>query len=196
MPKYKSKFQDEWLTNEKYRTWIRRVKNNPHVAYCYCCSNEISIAGQGTKALDSHITSPKHSRSVPSQSPLAFPSAVIQGNSNSPNASQQNSIELDNDLRQQNIDVHILKQDTLESEIMWSIDVTMSNYSYRSCERKNHLFISMFHDSKIASQFHVGKTKCAYMILHGIAPYVSDLLNDNLKFLFTLFHLTNLTTVF
>ena len=49
MPKYKSKFQDEWLTNEKYRTWIRRVKNNPHVAYCYCCSKEISVAGQGTK---------------------------------------------------------------------------------------------------------------------------------------------------
>ena len=117
---------------------------------------------------------------MPSQSPLAFPSTVIQGNSNSPNASQQNSIELDNDLRQQSIDVHILKQDTLKSEIMWSIDVIMSNYSYRSCERKNHLFNSMFHDSKIASQFHVGKTKCAYVILHGIAPYVSDLLNDNL----------------
>ena len=131
-------------------------------AYCYCCSKEISVAGQGTKAVYSHITSQKHSRSVPSQSPLAFPSTVIQGNSNSPNASQQNSIELDNDLIQQSIDVHILKQDTLKSEIMWSTDVIMSNYSYRSCEKKNNLFNSMFHDGKIASQFHVGKTKCAY----------------------------------
>ena len=39
----------------------------------------------------------------------------------------------------------------------------------------------MFLDSKIAFQFRHGKTKCAYTILYGIAPYVFDVLNDALQ---------------
>ena len=39
----------------------------------------------------------------------------------------------------------------------------------------------MFPDSKIASQFRLGETKCAYTILYGIAPYVADVLNDTLQ---------------
>ena len=36
----------------------------------------------------------------------------------------------------------------------------------------------MFPDSKIASQFRLGKTKCAYMILYETAPYITDFLYD------------------
>ena len=39
----------------------------------------------------------------------------------------------------------------------------------------------MFSNSNITSQFRLEKTKCAYMILYGIAPYVTDVLNDALQ---------------
>ena len=45
---------------------------------------------------------------------------------------------------------------------MRHLDVIMSKYSYCSCERKHHLFNSMFHDSNIVSQFQMGKTKTKY----------------------------------
>ena len=60
-------------------------------------------------------------------------------------------------------------------------EVVMCNYSYHSYKKKNDLFAYMFLDSKIAFQFHHGKTKCACTILYGIAPYVFDVLNDALQ---------------
>ena len=47
----------------------------------------------------------------------------------------------------------------------------MSNYSYNSCSNKSKLFIAVFSDSDIAERFSIGKTKCAYYVTHGIAPY-------------------------
>ena len=39
----------------------------------------------------------------------------------------------------------------------------------------------MFPDSKVASQLGLGKAKCAYTLLYGIAPYITDVLNDALQ---------------
>ena len=69
------------------------------------------------------------------------------------------------ELEQRSIDVNILKQDALKLEIMWCTEVVICNYSYRSCEKKNDLFASMFPDSKIASQFRIEESKCVYTIL-------------------------------
>ena len=64
---------------------------------------------------------------------------------------------------------------------MWCTEVVMCNYSYHSCGKKNDLFASIFPDSKVASQFRLGKTKYTYMILYEIAPYVTDVLNDAIQ---------------
>ena len=116
---------------------------------------EISIAGQGSKALDALR------KSLPF---LQLSEVLIL-----PRAPKNPK-----KLKQQSVDVNVFKQDTLKLEIMWCTEVVMCNYSYRSCEKKNDLFASMFPNSKIASQFCPGKTKCAYTILYGIALYVID----------------------
>lgn len=77
--------------------------------------------------------------------------------------------------------MNVLKQDILKSEVMWCIEVAMCSYSYHSCEKKNGMLVSTFPDSQIAFQFLFGKTKCAYMILYEIAPYVTCVLNDALQ---------------
>ena len=38
----------------------------------------------------------------------------------------------------------------------------------------------MFPDSKIAQDFACGKTKCTYIVKHGLVPYFTDLLNEKL----------------
>jgi len=48
------------------------------------------------------------------------------------------------------------------------------NYSTNSAQGNNELFAAMFPDSDIAKQFQCGKTKCSYLITHGIAPYYHD----------------------
>ena len=135
---------------------------------------EISIAGQGIKALDGRVMSQKHLKRVPTQLPLTFPTIIKSVDSST-------SSKESKELKQQSIDMNVSKQDTLKSEIMWCTEDVMCNYSYRSCEKKNDLFASMFSNSNITSQFRLEKTKCAYVILYGIAPYVTDVLNDALQ---------------
>ena len=171
--------------NSKHKNWIRKVEKDVDSAYCSYCMKEISIAGQDSKALDGHVRSQKHLKRVTTQLPLTFPTNV---NSVDSSTSSKESKEL----KQQSIDMNVLKQDTLKLGIMWCTEVVMCNYSYHSCEKKNDLFASMFPDGKIASQFGLGETKCAYVILYGIALYVTDVLNDAVQevpvyCLFTLF---------
>ena len=108
---------------------------------------------------------------VPTQPPLTFPTIVKSVDSST-------SSKESRELKQQSIVVNVLKRDTLKLDIMWWTEVLICNYSYRSCEKKNDLFASMFPDSKIASQF---RAKCIYRIPDGIAPYVTVVLNDALQ---------------
>ena len=97
---------------------------------------KISIAGQGTKTLDGHFTLQKNLKKVPTQPPLTFSTVVKSVDSS---ASSKESKEL----KQKSIDVNVLKQDTLKSEIMWCTKVVMCNYSYRSCEKKKKIYLHL-----------------------------------------------------
>ena len=126
---------------------------------------EGDIAGQGRQ-----VTSQKHLKKVPTQPLLTFPT-IVKSVDSSTNSKESK------ELKQQSIDVNVLKRDMLKSEIMWYTEVVICNYSYLSCKRKNVLFASMFPDSKIVPQIRLGKTKCAYTIFYGTAPYLNDVLN-------------------
>ena len=70
----------------------------------------------------------------------------------------------------------VSRDQTLNAEIIWSLEVLKCKYSYRSSESKSKLFCSMFPDSKIAQNFTCGKTKCSYILCHGIVPFVKETL--------------------
>ena len=82
---------------------------------------------------------------------------------------------------QQTLDETVLSDDVTKSEIMWALEVLRNNYSYRSCANKSTLFATMFHYSKIARNLKLGKTKCSYVLCHGIAPYCNNVLHETLK---------------
>ena len=80
--------------------------------------------------------------------------------------------EKESKIVQQALDKTVLSDDLTKSEIMWALEV---------CANKSTLFATMFHDSKIAWNFKLGKTKCSYVLCHGIAPYCNDVLHETLK---------------
>ena len=43
--KYKCKFQNAWLTDERSRAWIRKAENDPHAAFCSFCQKSFSYEG-------------------------------------------------------------------------------------------------------------------------------------------------------
>ena len=65
----------------------------------------------------------------------------------------------------------IISESTLNAEILWTMKVIQSHFSFRSCEGINKLFAVMFPDSEISFNLKLGKTKCAYLMNYGIAPH-------------------------
>ena len=50
-------FQDGWLSNEKYRKWIRKSQKKES---CFVCNKNFDISVMGSSALDSHASGKKH----------------------------------------------------------------------------------------------------------------------------------------
>ena len=57
-----------------------------------------------------------------------------------------------------------------------ALKVLTSHHPFRSCLNLNQQFPLMFPDSDIAKSFQSSKTKWAYYIVHGLAPYFMEIL--------------------
>ena len=123
----------------------------------------MSIAAQGVKALESHDKCMnhkiclhekylKHSQHKTYEKPNASP---LQSNSGT---------------KQSTIFSCSSQQQIAQAEVMWAIDVVLSNYSFNSSSNKSNLFTTMFPDSK---GFTCGATKSSYVLLlpHTWKPF-------------------------
>ena len=52
--KYKCQFQEDWLSINDSKPWLRKVDGDKHSAEYSVCFKTISIAGEGVRALESH----------------------------------------------------------------------------------------------------------------------------------------------
>ena len=75
----------------------------------------------------------------------------------------------------------LLTNDTLTSEICWTIKGITSHYSYKSCENVGHIFQLMFPDSLIAQTFACAERKSSYLATFRIATHFVTLLKENAK---------------
>ena len=53
-----SSFQDEWLSDPAFRSWISKTKN-AHEARCFLCKTNFDISIMGVSALQSHAKGKK-----------------------------------------------------------------------------------------------------------------------------------------
>ena len=70
----------------------------------------------------------------------------------------------------------ITKTDTLQAKILWCLKVVEDHQSFHSCLENNQLSQWMFPDSAIAKNFQLSESKCKYMTVFGLGPYVQDIL--------------------
>ena len=71
-----------------------------------------------------------------------------------------------------------VNNNSLNVEILWCLKVINAHWNCNSCTDIAKLFHSMFPDSEIAGQFSMGKTKCRYIILYGLAPHFKSKLRE------------------
>ncbi|KAL3858038.1 hypothetical protein ACJMK2_012654 [Sinanodonta woodiana] len=173
------KFQDKWLTNNAFKSWIRKDTSNSHGAFCQLCNKSIDLTSMGKTALTSHSKGKKHkenedrlrsgniqvfmhSYKIHSTTP-ATTSAVTIIPSDTTMSSSQSAVSLSS---------YITKSETLNAEVWWCLKTVASNYS--SNEETSFTFQQMFSDYVIAKSMSCGETKSMYITCLGIAPYLKS----------------------
>ena len=179
--KYKSNFQDCWLQNETFKTWLQRKPGDSYKVRCKVCAKDISIELHGITVLFCHADGNKHKERLPKDTILFFkctePSSSTStllnndaGDSSEASSSKQTTIRTCTN-----------KQLVTRAEIIWALDVVMSKYLFNSSSNKSDLFTTMFPNSRIGKTFSCGKTKCGFILKFRMAPYFVELLISQLK---------------
>ena len=75
----------------------------------------------------------------------------------------------------------VTRDDVLRAEVLWTLTMNASHFSYQSAEDVGTIFRSMFPDSAIASQFSCGERKANYIMRFGLTPHFKDLLLKSLQ---------------
>ena len=60
----KCSFNTAWLKDERYSKWLSVDRANKHAAFCLVCECVFLLTTMGIKAVDSHIKSEKHGKSI------------------------------------------------------------------------------------------------------------------------------------
>ena len=72
-------------------------------------------------------------------------------------------------------------QSTKQAEVIWTLRVVLSKYSFQSSDNKAELFSAMFPGGQISQKFACRQTKCKYLVCHALAPYFKELLGKTLS---------------
>ena len=74
-------FQEDWLVDESFKDWIRKIPDKPFKAYCVLCSKSFDIKTGRRSALKSHKGSATHDAIVKKQKKNSIGSYYESSNS-------------------------------------------------------------------------------------------------------------------
>ncbi|GFO10721.1 peptidase m20 domain-containing protein 2 [Plakobranchus ocellatus] len=174
-------FQDSWLQDPCFSGWLKRSSSNSE-AHCSICKKNFDFKSMGRSALVSHMKGKKHLSLVSasnksdktsllnfvcknkgsSQSQIPTSSSVVPSPSNS-------------------LDNFISDSTVLLSEIWWCLRTAMNNHFTSSNADIDFYLKQMFPDVPIIQKFSCGYTKSSYMMSFGIAPYLRNVLVEQMR---------------
>ncbi|CAN7940621.1 unnamed protein product [Ixodes hexagonus] len=160
----KSKFQGAWLYNDDYRDWVAPDTTDQHRATCKPCGKTFDVAAMGESALKSHMKSAKHAgvmKIAAKSSVLNYLALSTSEQSTVPPPSQSPNLK-------NACQTHEL---VTNAEVLWTLKVVTSHFSYRSSAQAGELFQRMSPDSEVAKAFSCREKKCAYVTCHGLRDF-------------------------
>lgn len=58
--KYKCKFKEVWLSDERFKSWLQKLDSDMHDAFCKFWKKRLLIAVQSVKQTESHMKGEKY----------------------------------------------------------------------------------------------------------------------------------------
>ena len=181
-------FSSAWLPEELFRPWLGTVEKDNQKARCIVCGLTFELSNMGKQALISHSKGKEHVKKMKyaikmkqqQQQLKSFFVPKSKGTESTDTtwtedlkvADPPTGIALASaSTTSATLTQYISRDDILNAEVLWAINIktVMSHYSMNSSSNTGELFKMMFPDSQIAQKFSCGKTKCSYLITHGLA---------------------------
>ncbi|XP_054720775.1 uncharacterized protein LOC129230403 [Uloborus diversus] len=195
-----TRFPVDSLQCTEFKDWIQSVPNDIHKARCSIGKKTFTLSNMGRRALRSHAKgtdrkkrvkerpeilklTPYFSNKSKERSHIAesnvvttsMPdsSRVVSSFSLEPSisslASSSSSLAPSRALK-----TFLINDSVVKAEILWCLQTIMTHKSLRATSADVLLLQNMFTDSLIAQKMQLQRTKIAYSILYGIAPYFKD----------------------
>lgn len=190
-----ARFQSDWLIDPDFNFWLAEVKNDSQSAKCKLCNVTFSLSNMGKTAIKSHAKGLKHISKVKNCKTTttlkSFLSQPQQSSTETTNHDSSEKLIISNPIMNQENEPRIrgsqnilssflLKEEVSRAEIIWCIQTLMTHKSMRSAGSDVQLFKKMFSDSQIAIKMELQRSKIAYSILYGIAPYYKNRLMESI----------------
>ena len=183
MPHGKCSFKQQWLQKREYSAWLKQDEKKEN-ARCSVCVKTFDISNMGESTLRRHQDGSKHKANMKAKADASLSSMDdFRVNNSSVREDQTNETTTASERNPAagTIQSLVTRKDCLSAEILWTLKVVTSHYSFSSCSDVQQLFERMFPDSNVAEQFTCGETKCAYLCNFGIAPHFKQLLKNTVS---------------
>lgn len=202
----KTTFNEKWLLDPAFSSWLRRVEKDPYSAYCSTCCTSFALSNMGKQSVISHMRGRKHTSAVSIRTKSASLKVFFRSNDETGHDSGSNNPIVaagPSGLLPQNppesapvitpvedsghrpvlqpprgLQAFVLNDNVTIAEITWCLHVIMHYHSVRSSASTVPVFKTMFPDSVIARKVQLGRTKIGYTLLYGIAPFFQKELLD------------------
>ena len=185
MPGGKTNFKSDWLLKtdaqgNKISSWCKPVKDNTKTAHCFICNKTFRCDNQGLQQVLQHAKTQLHVKlagSIICGQQLVFTSGPPNNNSTSTAATSQET-----DVQQLkstgNLTCFSYKDESLRAELIWSLKVVSSHYSYASCDNIKDTLHAMF-PGKIPDDFSMSSSKVSYMVSEATGPHFKKIVVDD-----------------
>ena len=180
MPKGKCSFQPSLMKKEEY-SWLSPGKDD-YSAKCEVCNKEFTVSWGCESAVKKHHGGDKHlenlklfQSSKKGLSSLFFRKVPTSSSSSSDTPSASGAASGTSASNEGMVAKMITSQALVTTaECRMVLRVVKNHDSFRSCLEQGDDLKAMFPDSSIAAGFTLSKTKCAYVVKYGIAPWVKE----------------------
>jgi hypothetical protein len=155
--KFKQKciFQDKWLTEDRYKQWLR--KSGVSSALCLFCNSNFTVKHEGIKSINDHLLTQKHKTSIKAkESTNSVKTFFI-----TKNTEEENKVIL--------------------CELTFIYHNVMHHNSYLSLDCEMKLAAKAFPDSSIAKKLRCGRTKGEMIVKNVLCPASIELCLNELN---------------
>ena len=171
-------FQEDWLSKEQFKLWLRKVEKDPKKAYCTLYETTFKISNGGSSAIVSHQKGRGHNDLVTAKSQNRIGNYFNTKRTNSNQASSSSSASsnteevqiVEKPLPAPSTLPYVSSDDILEAEIVWCLYLVQCHHSYRSCDPVPSVLNRMFSSCQLIKKFQMKKDKARYLIVYGIYP--------------------------